>query len=295
MAIGTWRSWRWSIFSVQGACESVLAGFERLDISALAKVANQFVFVLAGAAALVVGAGYHGLVVAAVLGTVVMTAMSWRGLRRLGVVPSRPSPSTWQSLLRASAPFAVIAGTLGLSYKLDSVILNITRGDLETGYYSAAYNLVFTAAFISNAINAALYPTLTRQAAEAPDALPVIYARVLRYLMMIGIPIAVGGWALSDKIIVFLFGTGFDPSGLSLSILIWVVPLMFASEFLGYIVVVRGEERGVARAVVVSTGVGIACNLVLIPWFGVLGASVMTVVTEAILVSQYVWYLRATL
>jgi O-antigen/teichoic acid export membrane protein len=283
------------IFSVQGACESVLAGYERFDISALAKVANQLVFVLLGAAALILGVGYHGLVAAAVLGAVAMAMICWRGVRSLGVEPSRASPPAWPTLLRASAPFAVIAGTLGLSYKLDSVILNVTRGDLETGYYSAAYNLVFTAAFLSNAVNVALYPTLTRQAVEAPESLPSIYARVLRYLMVLSLPIAFGGWALSNGIIALLFGAGYEPSAPALRILIWVVPLMFASELMGYIVVVRGAEKEVARAVVVSTAISVVCNLLLIPRFGLLGAAVMTVVTEAILVSQYVWHLRAVL
>jgi O-antigen/teichoic acid export membrane protein len=76
---------------------------------------------------------------------------------------------------------------------------------------------------------------------------------------------------------------------------IWVVPLMFASEFLGYVVVIGGQERQVARAVIISTGLNVALNLLLVPQFGFLGAATMTVVTEIILVSQYGWVLRAQL
>lgn len=283
------------IYSVQGACESVLAGFERLDVPALAKVVNQFTFVLLGTAVLVVGAGYHGLVVANVVGATIMAVLCWVGVRRIGVKPAALRPARWLPLLRASAPFAVIAGTLGFSYKFDSVLLNVVRGDAETGYYNAAYSLVFASVFLSNAINTALYPSLTRQAASAPAALPTIYATALRYLMCLSLPIAVGGFVLADQIVALLFGAGYRDAGPALAILILVVPLMFASEFLGYVVLIGGAERAVARAVLVSTALNVGCNLLLVPWFGLIGAAIMTVLTELVLVGQYAWYLRQTL
>jgi O-antigen/teichoic acid export membrane protein len=283
------------VFSVQGASESVLAGFERLDVAALAKVVNQVVFVVLGALVLYVGAGYQGLAAASLVGAIVMTTICYRKVRGLGVEVGKPAPRAWPRLLVASAPFAVIAGTLGLSYKFDSVLLNLTRGDAETGFYNAAYSLVFAAVFLSNAVNTALYPSLTRHAASDPASLPTVYARALRYLLALAIPIAAGGWALSDRLVALLYGDSYGPAGPALAILIWVLPLMFASELLGYIVVIRGDERRVAKAVLISTGINVACNLALVPWLGLTGAAVMTVVTEAILVAQYVWSLRPVL
>ncbi|MCC6177942.1 MAG: flippase [Chloroflexi bacterium] len=283
------------LYGAQGACESVLAGFERLDVVAAAKVANQIAFVLGGAAALYFGLGYHGLVIASLLSTCLLATICWQGVRRLGVRSARATVSDWPKLLRRSAPFAVIAGMLGFSYKFDSVLLNVTRGDAETGFYGAAYNLVFTAAFLSNAVNTALYPTLTRRAISAPARLPEIAGRAWRYLLVIALPIAVGGWALADQIIDLLFGASYAPAAPALAILIWVVPLMFTSELLGYVVVVGGAEGRVARAVMASTGLNVALNLLLIPQFGLIGAALMTLITELLLVMQYVWHLRGTL
>jgi len=184
---------------------------------------------------------------------------------------------------------------LGLSYRFDSVLLNIFRSDAETGYYNAAYNLVFSAVLFSNVLNTALYPSLTRQAASAPQRLPHIYERALRYLMMLALPITVGVWALAEHVIVFLFKAAYLPAVPALQIVIWVVPLMFASEFLGYVVLVGGQEGRAARAITISSGLNVAFNLVLVPRFGFLGAAVMTVVTEAVLVGQYLWILRSTM
>jgi O-antigen/teichoic acid export membrane protein len=280
------------LYSLQGTSDSFLAGFERLDLSAGSKVSYQLVFVLVGSLMLWMEFGYYGLIFANLLGIALMTYVCWRGVRALGMRFARPKPGNWFMLLRASIPFGVVGFTLGLSYKFDSVLLNIFRSDVETGYYNAAYSLVFSTAVLSNAINTALYPSLARQAASMSHNLSSIYSRALRYLMVLSFPIAVGASALADQIVLFLFGLAYGPAALALKIVIWVVPLMFISEFLGYVVVVSGREGRVARAVLLSTGLNVVINILLVPRFGLLAAAAMTVVTEAVLVGQYLWMLR---
>lgn len=283
------------LYSVQGASATLLMGFERLDLPARAQISNQFVFVALGAAVLWLGVGYLGLIVASLVGIALMAYRCWRYVAALGITPGRATMQAWPTLLRASLPFGLIGFALGFSHKFDAVLLNIFRSDIETGYYSAMYNLVFSAVTLSNILNTSLYPSLARQAVSAPHQLPEIYARVLRYLLAISLPIAVGGWALAPQLVPFLFDESFRAATPALQVVIWVVPLMFVSEFLGYIVVIDGQERRVARAVIASTGCNIALNLLVVPRFGFLGAAVITVVTELILVGQYLWLLRAPL
>lgn len=280
------------MYSVQGSSDAALAGHERLDLSAGAKVAFQVVFISVGALALYLDTGYFGLIAANLSAIAVMTLICWKGLRRLGVRPGRLNLSAWRPLLRAAIPFGVIGFTLGLSYKFDTVLLNIFHGDAVTGYYNAAYNLIFSSVVISNVINTSLYPSLTRRAAQNAESLGGIYERAFRYLLTISIPIAVGGILLADQIIPFLFGEGYEPAVQVLRIVIWAVPLMFVSEFLGYVVIVNGQERRVARAVLISTGLNVAVNLIVVPLYGFVGAAIMTCVTELVLVSQYMWILR---
>ncbi len=283
------------IYSVQGASDAVLAGFERLDISSGAKVLNQLSFVLIGGAALYLGMGYYGLIVATLIGVSVMGFICWKGVRALGVRIARPDPRVWMHLLRASLPFGVIGFALGLSYKFDTVLLNIYRGDAETGFYNAAYNLVFSMVLFSNVLNTALYPSLSRQSVNDPQRLNQSFDRSLRYLMIFALPVAVGIWVVADQIIPFLFTTSFGPAIPALRMVIWVVPLMFASEFFGYIVLISGKEKKAARAVLVSTTFNVLINFLLVPRFGIFAAAVMTVATEAVLVGQYIWEIRQTI
>ena len=280
------------LYGFQGSSEAALAGFERFDLSASGKIANQFIFFLIGGLALWLGYGYYGLIIANLLGVALLTYICWRGVRELGLQPQSLTVRGRPVLLRASLPFGLIGFALGLSYKFDSVLLNIFRSDAETGWYNAAYNLVFSAAVLSNVFNAALYPSLTREAMRAPERLPLVLERGLRYLMLAALPIAVGVSLLADKLVAFLFQAGFEPAAPILRIIIWTVPLMYSSEMLGYVVLITDQERRAARSVMVSTGLNVLCNLLLVPRFGFYAAAIMTVVTEAVLVGQHAWTLR---
>jgi O-antigen/teichoic acid export membrane protein len=280
------------LYSIQGSTDAVLQGFERLDIAARAKVLQQVVFVVLGSTALFLHAGFFGLIGASLCGIVLLAIACWRGITALGIRPTRPTPDQWISLLRVCFPFGVIGLTLGLSYKFDSVLLYHFRGDVENGLYTAAYNLVFSTAMLSNIINTSLYPSLSRQASSDPASLDRVYDRILRYLLVSGLPIAVGGSILADQIILLIGGEAYRQAIDVFRILILVSPLMFVTEYLGYIVLIRGEEKKAARSVMISTAVNVIANILFIPVYGMMAAAVITVITEIVLVIQYILVLR---
>jgi O-antigen/teichoic acid export membrane protein len=248
-----------------------------------------------GGLALWFNLGYFGLIVASMIGVAILTYTCWVGVRELGVKPLRPNWADWPALIKASLPFGIVTFALGLSYKFDTVLLSVTRSDAEVGWYNVAYNLIFSCVMVSNVVNTALYPSLTRQSVAGAHALPAIYERALRYLMVLAIPLSIGIFVLSPELIPFLFKAENAPAAPALQILIWVVPFMYASEFLGYVVLIGGREKLVARSVVISTLINVAANTLVVPRYGYLAASVMTVLTEVILVGQYLYILRAQL
>ncbi|ACL23720.1 flippase [Chloroflexus aggregans] len=280
------------IYAIHGSSEAVLAGYERLDLTAGMQVVNQFIFVTLGGIALWLGFGYYGLIIATMLGVATMTALVVRALWRLGIRPGRQQRTRWVSLLRAAFPFGVIGLTLGLSYRFDTVVLNVSFGDSATGYYNAAYNLIFALVTLSNVVNTALYPSLSRQAKTDPANLPRIYERILSYLMIVALPLTAGGFILADPLTHFLFGEEYAATAPLLATLIWVLPLMFVTEFLGYVVVIADREALVARSIMISTGFNVIANIVFTTRYGTTAAALITVVTEAVLAVQYAWLLR---
>jgi O-antigen/teichoic acid export membrane protein len=280
------------LYGAQSAAAMALAGVERMDLTARAQMVFQICFVVLGALALAYGLGAIGVIVGNLLAVALLTVLSLRAMRGQGLRPGRIDPARWVPLLRASAPFAVITLALGLSYRFDSVLIQNTLGSVATGQYNAAYNLIFNCVMFSNLLNTTLYPVLTRQAATDISKLGPICERALRYLLVVALPLTVALFLLADDVVPFLFKAQFAPAADVLRVLIWVVPLQYVSEFLGYLILVTGRERLVARSVLFGSIINVAVNLWAVPRYGVQGAAIMTVLTETVLVGQYVWLLR---
>jgi O-antigen/teichoic acid export membrane protein len=284
------------LYAVQGPLDMLLMAKERLDYSAGFSVVNQLVFVGLGTVVLVEGYGMIGLIAASLFGVLAMASLSYVVIhRRLGGLRWQVDPSTWPHLVKAALPFGIISFALGLSYKVDTVLLQYFQGDAVTGWYNAAYNLIFLLMTISHSVNLSLYPSMARQHAADPDRMVDIYNRALKYMFVLSLPIAVGTTALGNRIVLFLYSEAFHTAILPLRILIWVLPLMFLSELLGYIIVIHNQEGKVARSIGVSTLINLILNLALVPRFGLIAASVITLLTEAVLVGQYLWILRREL
>ncbi len=151
-------------YAVQDPLDSLLQAKERLDLSAVTKIAGQLAFVGLGAVFLWWGAGVTGLILAS-LGNVFITAILAYGLVRNweNRLTWQFQPRTWWPLLLTSLPFAVIGFATNWSQKIDTVILSLFWPQETIGWYNSAYNLVLGVIIISNSFNVALFPSVSRE------------------------------------------------------------------------------------------------------------------------------------
>jgi O-antigen/teichoic acid export membrane protein len=100
---------------------------------------------------------------------------------------------------------------------------------------------------------------------------------------------------MAGPIIHFLYDVEFSASTQVFQIVIWTVPLMFMSEFLGYVIVLSNREKRVAIAVTISSLFNVLMIAILVPRFGLIAAACVAVLTEAILVTQHLITLRTVI
>lgn len=282
------------LYAVQDPLDSVLQAKERLDLSSGLRIVGQLVFVILGAVFLLAGWGITGLILASLCNVLISAVLAWYLIRRYwGGLQWHLQPKLWPRLLIAALPFGLIGFALNWSQKIDTVILSLFWPDQVIGWYNAAYSLILGMIIISNSFNIALYPTMSKETAIDYLALGRMYKRILKYLLIASLPLAVGFSVLSRPIILNLYGAPFAPAVLPLAILAWVLPLIFVSEFLRYTTLVVGQENKAALAMLLASLSNIILNFLFIPGYGLLAAAITTVLTEALLVTIYLWQLRA--
>lgn len=281
--------------AIQMPLETVLKANERMESVAAYTLAGQIVFMVLAAIFLLSGAGFVWLIVANLISMLPEIAIAAWMVRRLTTLPLRIDARAWPALIRSGLPFGVISLTLTIAFSIDSVMLSLFNPERVVGWYSVAYRLVFACTFFFAGFKEAILPSLSRTYVEDPTQVERWYSGSTKFILLLSLPMAVGGMLLADPLIRFLYGDEFLPSILALQILIWDVPFLMFTGFCGNMTTIVGEERAAARIYTINAIANVLLNLYAIPSFGLIGAALVTVTTDLIGALQFHFLLRRKL
>lgn len=186
------------------------------------------------------------------------------------------------ALGRAAIPFGLnVLGTM-LYVQADILMLSWFRPLEEVGLYRAAGAIIVPLAALGVLLSNALLPAAVR-AFDAGDhgQISEMHLHTLRYAMVVGVPVGTVLLAIADRIIPAVYGTGFEPSVLALRILALILPLRLLNGNLATVLTAAGWQHIRTRIVWIGAIINVLLNLVAIPMFGLLGACVTTVLTDA--------------
>jgi O-antigen/teichoic acid export membrane protein len=186
------------------------------------------------------------------------------------------------SLLKGGLPFVLTSISVIIYFQIDAVMLSTLVGEHETGIYRSATNLVFSLNAFSAAIVIALFPMIAKIFSTNRAEAVKVASNAMFYSLLLAFPIAVGTTALAKPIIHLLYKNSFAEASFSLRILIWWIPVSFATNIFGHILGAIGLQRKVLLICVLNAVFNVAANFYFIPKFGAVGASITTVATEII-------------
>ncbi len=186
----------------------------------------------------------------------------------------------WKESLKEAWPFALTAVFATIYFWIDSVMLSLMKGEDVVGWYNAAYRLVFLLWFIPTAYMASVFPVMARYYVSSEELLRFIYEKSFKYLLILAVPIAVGTTLLADKIILLIFGLEYYRSVIALQILVWSTVFAFASGVFGQLFNSVNRQIITTKVVAIGAVLNVVMNLILIPKYGLTGASIATVATS---------------
>jgi len=196
----------------------------------------------------------------------------------------------WKKTIKEALPFGLALIFVTIFYWIDSVMLSLMKGDEVVGWYNAAYRMVLAPLFIPRSLVDAIYPVMSKFYISSKDSLRLSFEKSFKYLTMLGIPFGVGTTLLAKKLILIIFGEGYINSVVPLQILVWSSVFIFMSVTFGNLFNSLNKQIIVTKITGICVGLNVALNLVLIPKYSLIGASIATVLTEFIsLVLSIIW------
>ena len=140
----------------------------------------------------------------------------------------------WKSKMLIALPLSIASIFSTIAFRVDTVLLSLLQGDAAVGWYSASYKIIEILLFIPIVYNTAIFPVLSKFYVSSNESIKLVYAKSIKYLIILGLPLAAGITILSNDIILILYQSEFAPSVITLQILIWTIPLILLTMIFSY-------------------------------------------------------------
>jgi O-antigen/teichoic acid export membrane protein len=269
--------------AIKASLRWLLKSHERFGSEALSLSIERGLLLALGMASLMHGGGLTGLV-AVFAGVRLLDTLGlgvWVHRRVLALVP-RWDPTLWRELFVKGLPFAYAGVMVTLFFQVDQVMLERLRGASETGFYKAPVLVLEGLTLVPRVFGFAFIPTMAAQWATRPDLVAALYRRGLKYLVLVGLPIAAFGALAAEPFLGLLFGAAYAPSAAPARLLLPACVAMFVSNFAETTLACIGRVRVIVWTSTLALLINIALNALWIPRFGASGAAAATLLTEAL-------------
>ena len=195
-------------------------------------------------------------------------------------------------LAREVKTFAALAVFSGLFSRPEIIILSLVSTAAHVGFYSAALKVINVWQLFPQIYMMNVFPVLSQTYLTGNPELYRILDRSIKYLLALSLPVMVGIIVAADSILVVLYGPGFQASVIPLRLLAVSVPLQALSAVLWRVLVARGQQALVLRALAANTLAELVGGYFLISAWASLGAAIISPLIFVTYVVSLALYVR---
>jgi O-antigen/teichoic acid export membrane protein len=271
--------------------------YERFEYRVAVDVITRIVSITLGVIALLLGYGIVGLAATSILTNLFTLGAFYYLVRAALFVPRLDVDRRLiRQMFFESFPLMLNNLLSSLFFRIDIQILQPLKGDAVLGYYGTAYKFIDALNFIPSNFTLAIFPALSRMAPSAKDAMLRAYILSLKILLWIALPITVGTIFVSRELIQIFGGDAYLPhSAIALQVLVWFLPFSFINSVTHYVLIALGQQRFLTKAFIIGVVFNVAANLAAIPPLSYIGASLITVLSEIVLLIPFYYSVRQNL
>jgi O-antigen/teichoic acid export membrane protein len=261
-----------SMEALRAVSTVVFMAYERMAYESLVQLVGNALYV--GLGILGVALGYdliHILLLQALAGGLKFALgiglMLWRFVRP----KLRVDWALSKYMLLGAMPFGVLAVISIMYENAHTLVLSYLSTEAAIGWYGAASRLTFILLIVPTAFMNAIFPVFSRLNASSQNALRVTYQKSFNYLFLLSLPISAGLFLISDQVIEFVYGPGFENAAAALRVLAWLPVLKFVGFASGAVLNATDHQKQFAMLEGAFMTTNVVLDVLFIRWFGFLG------------------------
>lgn len=263
----------------------------RLDLVALVDVAVKIATVVSILLFIIWQKNFYFILNSILLGNLVGTAIIFLLLQRRGELDFSLDLSLAKKIIRRSAPVGIVSGLMILYFKIDTFLLSIFRNASEVGIYGLAYKIINNLMILWGFYMATTYPLLAGILNDKKIKLAKnIFKNAVRAAIALSTIIVLVGYFLAPLFIKILGGKEFLSAVFPFRILLFSLPLFFINNLFYHFFLLKKKISAPLIFITISLVINFFLNIIFIPKFGYISASINIIISQFILFLLYLLF-----
>jgi O-antigen/teichoic acid export membrane protein len=177
------------------------------------------------------------------------------------------------SLIKKGFPLFISSVCVVLIMQLDKIFIGLLRASYDVGIYSVATQFSGVWNIVPVVVGAALVPGITRLFDLNREQYNIDVQKICSYLSLAAVIICAATVLLGKEIIAYGFGDRYAASSDLLMVHIWSIIFIFHVSIRTRLLIIEGSLGVIAILSLLTAIISIASNLVLVNYFGAVGAA----------------------
>jgi O-antigen/teichoic acid export membrane protein len=268
--------------------QAVLQGVERMEYQPFAAFIGRILGLLVVWLLLELGAGvwsaFVGRTVFQLTSFSILAVAILRHARQNNLAINwRPGISTSRKSLAISLPFALQRFLNEGLLRLHVIILPMLIAFEAVGQFNAANQITQTSSGIIYVLMLALLPVFSQSSKHKDLKMRPLSDQTLKFLLITIFPFAFIVTVAAQKLIMILYGAGYEVAVPVLQVIIWSQVFLAADSVMRQNMIASDNERAMVSRSAAGVVVNIICIVLLGKLYGLLGIAVAVVLSRAIL------------
>jgi O-antigen/teichoic acid export membrane protein len=253
----------------------------RMDKVSIAEILGRLILVIGAVLAVKLDLGLLGVIFITVLASAVNFLLLFIFSSEFFRLRIRFDYQIWKEIIAKTWPLAITIAFNLIYLKADTLILSLIKDPAEVGIYGAAYKVIDVLITIPFMFAGIVLPILTMNwAGRNMESFKRVLQKSFDFMMILGVPLAVGAQFLAKEIMVVVAGGDFAAAGSVLKILVLAALAIFFGCIFSHAIIALDKQKKIIGAYLFTSLTALAGYLIFIPRFSYLGAAWVTVYSE---------------
>ena len=260
----------------------------RLDLTSFIDVVNRFITVILIAVFIYLKLNFFFILSSVLISNLISILLMFIFLKKIVRFRLGFDKKIAFTLLKTSFPIGLAAYLTTAYFKLDTIMLSLFRDAREVGIYSLAYKIFENLILIWTFYMASFYPFLAKfyHSQNFPK-----FKKLLKNSVVFGFVFSIStiflGLLLAPFLVKVFGGSQFMESIMALRILLFAIFFACFNAILFIYLFIKNKANLILVSLALAFVFNFTLNLLIIPRFGYIGASITTVLTEVFILFSY--------